>query len=327
MSDVLLSLRAGLLRLEGRTLTADARKGILEIISTPSRLAWVPETSRTSEEFSVPLSGAKIELELLPGPQRAVSVRKNGERTAFFWLQDPDKSEGADERRVSEFNALLERLCADGTQANALPAMVLGEQQSETSAKPVNTSDLSSASMLSRLNAFAAAAPQSQQQQSFLSLLNAMAARDQAPNPAGASLQNYFSSVLQSQAAAAPKLPPDSDLEEILAPDNVWDYIKDDDEVIESLYPFMPEQTRNKEGLRELVYSAQFRQIVQILQIVIRNGDAAPLLAEMQLPLDAQGPGNGVTAFLRVCCSFISIVCSFIHIWLFVTGSLEEVFQ
>ena len=119
MGDVVLSMRAGLLQLEGRKLTADKRKGILEVITPSSRLVWVAETSRSTEEVKIMLEGEKVELELLPGPQRAIAVRKNGERTAFFWIQERDSSEGADERRVTEFNSLLERLCSAPASAAA----------------------------------------------------------------------------------------------------------------------------------------------------------------------------------------------------------------
>lgn len=111
-------------------------------------------------------------------------------------------------------------------------------------------------------------------------------------------MMQVFNSILANHAADWKPQGPDMNLEEMFAPDNVWDYIQDDDDIIQSLYQFMPEDTRNKEGLHDLVYSAQFRQTVQLLQIIIRNGDAAPLLAEMQLPLDAQGR---VSAFLDVC--------------------------
>ena len=117
-----------------------------------------------------------------------------------------------------------------------------------------------------------------------------------------ASLERYFQAVLDSRTASVPEQQ-DLDLEELLKPDNVWECIKDDPETQQALLPLLPEGTQTLAGLREMVYSAQYRQTVQTLALVIQNGDAGPLLAEMRLPLDAQGPDNGITRFLTVCAS------------------------
>lgn len=117
-----------------------------------------------------------------------------------------------------------------------------------------------------------------------------------------ASLERYFQAVLDSRTASVPEQQ-DLDLEELLKPDNVWECIKDDPETQQALLPLLPEGTQTLAGLREMVYSAQYRQTVQTLALVLQNGDAGPLLAEMRLPLDAQGPDNGITRFLTVCAS------------------------
>lgn len=106
--------------------------------------------------------------------------------------------------------------------------------------------------------------------------------------------------MLDRRPAAAPA-PKDLDLEELLKPDNVWECIRDDAETQQALLPLLPAGMQTAADLRELVFSAQYRQTVQTLALVLQNGDAAPLLAEMHLPLDAQGPGNGITRFLTVC--------------------------
>ena len=185
MSDVALSMRVGLLRLEGRTLSADTRKGILEVISSPpARLVWVAESSRTNEEVRVPLQGVKVVLELLPGPQRALCLRKNGERSAFFWMQEPDTSDGADERRVAGFNALIERLCSTSTEEKSLPALVSEKtantfnnaaRKAESELYTDKPNNAASASFLARLNAFDAGSSQALQQ-NILDRVNAVAA-------------------------------------------------------------------------------------------------------------------------------------------------------
>ena len=271
-----MSMRAGLLRLDGRTLTADPRRGTLQVVMPRPRLVWVADGARDAE-FAVDLSSGAVALQMLPGPQRALCVRKDNTPQQYLWLQEPESSPEADTRRTADFNALIERLRAAASQESAVPTFTPQQQQQQ---------------------------PRSRTAQAYLDLIEASARGTEhtaAPLPSQGSLRDYFSMVLENQAQIEERerqAEPEVDLEELLKPDSLWELIKEDEDLQQEMYPYMPEDTRNLEGLRELVYSAQFRQTVQTLAIVLHNGDAPPLLAEMHLPLDAQGPHGGAFRFL-----------------------------
>ena len=286
-------LRAGLLRVEGRMLVADTRAGTLRVVAAPQQpgeLVWTPAGSQ-APEVRVALSGISsaagpVVVERLPGPQRAVCVRQGGVRHAFFWLQDPATTEDADAQRIARLNAEIARLSAPEPAAQAsfiqqLSALIPPETLTTPSVcvHPFTQNSLALPCTLNTKNV----TPSPQQQQSTSS--------------SSATLERYFQSVLDNRPESAPT-PKDLDLEELLKPDNVWECIKDDAETQQALLPLLPEGTQTPAGLHEMVYSAQYRQTVQTLALVLQNGDAAPLLAEMRLPLDAQGPHNGITRFL-----------------------------
>ena len=125
-----MSMRAGLLRLDGRTLTADPRRGTLQVVMPRPRLVWVADGARDAE-FAVDLSSGAVALQMLPGPQRALCVRKDNTPQQYLWLQEPASSPEADTRRTADFNALIERLRAAASQESAVPTFTPQQQQQQ----------------------------------------------------------------------------------------------------------------------------------------------------------------------------------------------------
>lgn len=110
-------INAGILNYDSTTrmLTPDTRNGVLKVVVSPEEvfsLVWRPRDGgenvhgSTSEFFSLELKPpTKVEVCKIKG-QRAVSVRVDGTRKAFFWIQETGDESG-DAELIDDINEAI----------------------------------------------------------------------------------------------------------------------------------------------------------------------------------------------------------------------------
>jgi len=107
---VLCDFRVGKMKLEGSRMSADPRKGKIQVVQCPdglTRFRWVSRETDASTEDEMIIFPNEAKFEKIPNPNARVFMLKFDEksRNLYFWMQEPKKDE--DPQVVAEINNAL----------------------------------------------------------------------------------------------------------------------------------------------------------------------------------------------------------------------------
>lgn len=147
----LAQINAGVLNYDANTrlLTPDTRKGVLKVVVNAEEafsLVWRPrgEEGTVQPEYSLALRPPKkVEVSKIKG-QRAVSVRVDGAKKAFFWIQEAGDESG-DTEPINEINESIVTAIEMSSSSSSLePAEALSHPHpSQQQQGPMSTEELS----------------------------------------------------------------------------------------------------------------------------------------------------------------------------------------
>jgi 26S proteasome regulatory subunit N13 len=291
-----LEFKAGRLTQSGTRVTADPRKGVVQVSTSPEGILQVQHRERVSGNLidEALLFEGSATFERVPQCTTGrVYVLKfvGSSRRMFFWIQEP--SEAKDAENCAKLNELIANPPPPGARPGAggprggggggspgdmqnLLNSFMGRQ-----GRPGAASSPAATPVSSSAPAAAPAAP---------ARAPAAAPIAATPNPSAAA-----AAASAGSASAAPLLQPNFlagllgtpagaagtggiSLGDVLTPAGVAP-VFDHPEVVEALMPLLPEGQRTPHAARELLRTPQFQQACARLTQAVRQGDAASILA------------------------------------------------
>jgi len=290
----LVEFRAGRMRQRGKTVLPVPNKGLIQVVQNQDdgliHLVWKDRaTGQTESDFTI-----------LPGEATWKKVKqcttgrvyllefKQQDRRLFFWLQEP--SDEKDEENATKINQCI----------NNPPAPEGGGGGSGGGA----FGDLDQNQLLAMMGG---GAPQRRGGTAPAAPTGAAP----PPRPSGGQisneqLQNILSGLgVDPSAAPQPSQPvdsrpdtPDINLPAVMNAEAILPLLNDP-LVQERLLPLLPEGSRSREELQELLRSPQFQQAVSQLNSALHSGQLGQLMPMLGLPSAVGGPQGGVGALLQ----------------------------
>lgn len=312
-SSNLVEFRAGRMNLNGTTVTADPRKGLVYLLVKPDdqflHFVWKDRTSGAIEEdlilFPDDAEWKKV-TQCTTG--RVYLLRfKDNSRKLFFWLQEPktDKDKDYFERVnkvLSSPTASLPTLFSSSSASSALsgqgdllldPRRPNRASRAAASATANNaaspTSLAAAASSNNNNNNTATPAP------STTSAAPSANSATSATSDVGTQLANALAAVQAQQSASRDQL----SLTQILNQDAL-ELLLSNDQVVQQLLPHLPEGvSQNASELRATARSPQFHQALQAFTAALQAGNLNTIMSQFGIDASAAGTAQGVEAFLR----------------------------
>jgi len=299
----LVECRAGKMIVRGKTVSADPRKGLIQLEQTADNLMHFRWKDRTT---------GNIDTDLIIFPDEASFKRirqcttgrvyllewKTTARRMFFWMQEPN--EDKDEDICTKINQHINNPPGATTQGgastehlNQAQLMQMMQQGGTRRAAASNPASAPSA-------AAGATAPSSGGVSSAGGLESAAISQDflqSVLTRIGVSGQEGGSA--QSRNTARQQRRDDTDLNDVMDPDALLP-ILENPAIQQQLMQFLPEGNRNPEEIQQLLRSPQFAQAVGALNAAIQSGELSELLPHFGLPISAVGgTEGGVNALIQ----------------------------
>lgn len=304
----LLEFRAGILTKSGSTVTADPRRGKVQVAHGDDGLLHLKWRIRPSdiEQFDHVLLPRGAVWEEVPeckdGRVFLLRFTQNTGQMRFFWLQEPDSK--LDDGIAAKMRQYLDNpppaqeglgmgmggmggleglrgLGGLGEEQAQLLQQLLGTGVRPTPARPAAAAAATAA--IPATPAVAAAAPP------FASAPSAAVTASNAPQRAALASLGAMAQMV-AQQANQPGLVDIFDADRILATG-----IFDDPAVVAQLLPHLPESQRDPSQLAQNLRSPQLQQTAQQLESVLATEQFAPVMSSFGLP---HAGGFGLTAFI-----------------------------
>lgn len=269
----LLVIPCGLMIVTGSRVTADARKGTLELFQRLTeepgnfKLKWT-ELGASAAEWNFDFAGRDLEFKHLARVKGRVycCFFKPTSQKFLFWMQDPDPE--TDIVYFSTFNELLTSSLEDD-EPEPSPASTPAVQSPAGSLQAAIS------------QAFASALPSASRQNSGLqsALASAMASGLQSLGERGATSQQ--------QHGVDPRLGPT--MAQLLDPSHVI-ALCTDEKFVARMLPLLPEGLRTQEELEFTLSSPQFQEAIGQFDMALRTGSLRTVFAQLGLKVeDASG--------------------------------------
>jgi len=297
-SKPLVECRAGKMIIRGKTVSADPRKGLIQLEQTPDNLMHFRWKDRTT---------GTVDTDLIIFPDEATFKRikqcttgrvyllewKTTARRMFFWMQEPNEEK--DEDLCSKINQYINSPPAQGGDLNQSQLMQMMEQGSRgtrpgTAASVPNTITPSSGGTAGVVAAPSNSAPSSGGQGSTAisqDFLQSVLTRIGLPGQEGI-----------SPSGGARQRREDADLTDVMDPEALIPLLQNP-AIQQQLMQFLPEGNRNPEEIQQLLRSPQFAQAVATLNAAIQSGELSEFMPHFGLPSSVGGPEGGVNALIQ----------------------------
>lgn len=268
-------LRAGKMVRDGAVLKPDTRKGLIMVGVDSEELTHFIWTERNPDGSTV--SPPETDIVIFPGEVKFEKVNRPGsrifalkfaeepDRDQFFWAQEPKSVD--DDAAVSSINTMLNSVLDGmddaGRVQDSAHAHAQGQSQSQSQSQltggGIDSSQL--ATVLGSIMGGSSSGMGHSGQQSV----------HRQPNVPDAQI--------------------DLELADILTVDQI-SYLLENDQVVQSLLPYLPEGHQSKDGIVKVLNSPQFKYQLHVLTDALRQGQ----LNTSQLGLGP--PAYGIQAFL-----------------------------
>lgn len=312
-----LEFKAGRLTQSGTRVTADPRKGVVQVSTSPEGILQLQHRERASGNLidEALLFEGSATFERVPQCTTGrVYVLKfvGSSRRMFFWIQEP--SEAKDAENCAKLNELMAnppppgaRPGATGARGSGSPGDMQsllnsfmgrqGRQGAASSTPPL-------AATPSAAPAATAAAPAAPARAPVAAPISATPANPAAPAASASAtplLQpNFLAGLLGTPSGAPGAVGAGAGgitLGDVLTPAGVAP-VFDHPDVVDSLMPLLPEGQRTPHAARELLRTPQFQQACARLTQAVRQGDAASILANFGIITTGDAAIRNIEQFL-----------------------------
>jgi len=313
----LVSFRAGKCTFANNTVTPIPKKGLVQLTQTPDSLIhfqWKDRASGTLEDDLIIFPEEAAFSKVAKGTTGRVFILKfkTSDRKIFFWMQEPkDDKDKEYEEKINQYinnppvpdqsasgadvmsggdqqlQQVLQRSSVDGQPAlNVTATQAPSPSSPAASPAPAQTVPTPSTAPVSSHAAVTPVAPTSSIPQP------ATQVRPHSQQQPQLNLADIdFSSILAGYGVPQQGVE-NIDLAELMSPENLMPILLKDPASIQILFPYLPEEERNKglPALRELLYSPQFQQGVELFAQVVSSGQGNELLRQFGVDPMKAGP-------------------------------------
>jgi len=307
----LVEFRAGRMRQRGKTVSPVTNKGSIQIVQGQDdglvHFLWKDRTTGQVES----------DLTIFPGEATWKRVKqcttgrvyilefKGQDRRLFFWMQEP--SEEKDEEYTSKVNQYLNNPPAPEAGAggggghgfgdidqNQLLAMMGGAPP--TRRAPPSTAGAQPTAAPSTAGGAGAGGAAGAGAGAGAGAAGAAPRAVPSGQISNEQLQNILSGL--GVEAGSAQSQPDASLPTLMNAEDILPLLNDP-QVQERLLPLLPEGTRSREELQELLRSPQFQQAVSQFNSALQSGQLNQLMPLLGLPATGGGGQGGVDGLLR----------------------------
>jgi len=292
----LVSFRAGKCTFANNTVTPINKKGTVQLIQTPDFLLhfqWKDRTSGAVEDDLIIFPEEAVFSKVTQGtPGRVFILKfKTSERKLFFWMQEPkdDKDKEIEEKVNQYINSPPTPDQPSGELRRVTPAQVAPVSRPATSAQPSQPQSPSQPQVQPDSQPQAQPQAQSQPQQRPQPVQQNAPQTQPALNLANIDLSSLLAQYAGQSSGTQQQ---NVDLVDLMSPDNLLPILSQDPAIVQELSTYLPEEERRNglSALRELLFSPQFQQGVEMFEHIVTSGQGNEVLRQFGVdPLKA-GP-------------------------------------